>query len=115
MSNDVLRKHQALEARKEKRMSLFKNVLAVGIVGALLVAGPARDGVRRGTNRHPGCSKVDDSTLESRIEASLAKDAALKARDVDVEVSGWHRHVEGRRSARPMKKHGPRDSRPSRA
>jgi hyperosmotically inducible protein len=67
-------------------MSLFKDVLVVGIAGALLVAGPARE-ASAGQTATPAVQKVEDSTLESRIEASLAKDAALKARDVDVDVS----------------------------
>ncbi len=67
-------------------MSLFKDVLAVGIVGALLVAGPARATSAGEQQTGPVVQNVDDSTLESRIEASLAKDAALKARDVDVDV-----------------------------
>jgi hyperosmotically inducible periplasmic protein len=82
----VLETIRRAEARKEKRMSLFKNVLAVGIVGALLVAGPAR-ATSAGEQTAPVVQNVEDSTLESRIEASLAKDAALKARDVDVDVS----------------------------
>jgi hyperosmotically inducible protein len=86
--NDVLESTSA-EARKEKRMSLFtfKDVLAVGLVGALLVAGPARAASAGQQAATPAVQKVEDSTLESRIEASLEKDAALAARDLDVDVS----------------------------
>lgn len=69
-------------------MSLFKDVLAAGLVGALLLAAPARVASAGEQTATPAVQKVEDSTLESRIEASLEKDAALKARDVDVDVAG---------------------------
>jgi hyperosmotically inducible protein len=65
-------------------MSQFKVVVAVGLMGALVIAGPAR---AASVGQQPAVQTIDDGTLESRIEASLAKDAALKARDVDVDVS----------------------------
>ena len=69
-------------------MSLFKSGLAVGLVGALLVAAPARAVSAGEQTATPAVQKVEDGNLESRIEASLAKDSALKSRDVDVDVSG---------------------------
>lgn len=66
-------------------MSLFNNVLAVGLVGAVLVAGPAR-GASAGQQTTTSAAKADDSTLKSRIVANLKKNATMAARDIDVDV-----------------------------
>lgn len=66
-------------------MSLFNNVLAVGLVGAVLVAGPAR-GASAGQQTTTSAAKADDSTLKSRIAANLKKNATMAARDIDVDV-----------------------------
>jgi hyperosmotically inducible protein len=68
-------------------MKSFNNLLAVGLVGVALVAtspGGASAGQQAASS---AAVKVDDSTLESRITASIKKNATLAARDVDVDVS----------------------------
>jgi len=63
-------------------MSLFKNVLAVGLVGVVLVASAARP-----ASAGPQAAAMpDDSTLKARVTASLKKNATLAAREVDVDV-----------------------------
>ena len=73
------------EARKVKRMSLYKGLGAV-VVGALLIASPVSGASAGPRTASPAVQQVDDSTLESRIEASLKKDATIVASKVDVDV-----------------------------
>jgi osmotically-inducible protein OsmY len=67
-------------------MSLFNDVLAVGLVGVVLVAGPVRGASAGQQAATSAAAKVDDSTLKSRIAANLKKNATIAARDVDVDV-----------------------------
>lgn len=67
-------------------MRLFNDVLAVGLVGVVLVAGPARGASAGQQAATSAAAKVDDSTLKSRIAANLKKSATLAAREVDVDV-----------------------------
>jgi osmotically-inducible protein OsmY len=67
-------------------MSLFKNVLAVGLVGVVLVAGAARPASAGPQAAAPAAAMPDDSTLKARVTASLKKNATLAAREVDVDV-----------------------------
>lgn len=66
-------------------MRSFRNVLAVGLVGVVLVAGPARGAAAR-LQAATSAAQVDDGTLTSRITANLKRNAAIAARDIDVEV-----------------------------
>ena len=68
-------------------MSYFNDVLAVGLVGVVLIAGPApvaSAGQQAGTS---AAATGDDSALQSRIADSLKKNASLAPRDIDVEVT----------------------------
>jgi hyperosmotically inducible protein len=67
-------------------MKVLNVVWAVGMVGVVLVAGPARGASAMQQSATSPAAKVDDSTLRSRIAASLKKNAALAAREVDVDV-----------------------------
>ena len=67
-------------------MRHFNGVLAVGLVGIIFAAGPVRGASARQQATTSGAAKVDDSTLRSRVAANLKKNAALAAREVDVDV-----------------------------
>jgi len=67
-------------------MNLFHNVLALGLAGAVLVAGPARRASAGQYTAASAASHTDDSTLKARIGATLKKNAAMAARDIDVDV-----------------------------
>jgi hyperosmotically inducible protein len=68
-------------------MKLFNDVLAMGVVGVVLVGGPAL-GVTAGQQAATSAAaKVDDSTLKSRIAANLKKNATSAAHEVDVDVN----------------------------
>jgi osmotically-inducible protein OsmY len=77
-----------LEAPRRARgwresMRFLNNVLTVGLVGVVLVAGPAR-AASAGQQAAPSATtKVDDSTLKSRIAANLKKNATMAAREVE--------------------------------
>jgi hyperosmotically inducible protein len=66
-------------------MKLLKDVVMAGVVGVVVFAGPARV-ASAGQTTSAAAVKVDDSTIESRITASLKKDSALAPRDIDVDV-----------------------------
>jgi osmotically-inducible protein OsmY len=65
-------------------MSFSKNVITAGLVAGVLVAGLARDA--SAARQAPTSVSVQDSTLESRIAASIKANASLAPRDIDVDV-----------------------------
>jgi hyperosmotically inducible periplasmic protein len=65
-------------------MKFFNQAIVAGVVAVALVA-PAR-GASAGQTSSAAAVKVDDSTIESRITASLKKDSALAPRNIDVDV-----------------------------
>ena len=67
-------------------MSVLRSVITVGLVGAVLVAGLARDTSAARQTATPGAVRVDDGTLQSRIAADLKKSPTLAPRDIDVDV-----------------------------
>jgi hyperosmotically inducible protein len=67
-------------------MKHFEGVLAVGLIGVVLVAGPVRGAWAGQQTTTSAAIKPDDSTLKSRIAANLKKSAALAARELDVDV-----------------------------
>ena len=67
-------------------MKFFNGVLAAGLVGVVLVAGPARGASAGQQAATSAAAKVDDGTLKSRIAANLKKSASLAPRDIDVDV-----------------------------
>jgi hyperosmotically inducible periplasmic protein len=67
-------------------MSLFNNVLVVGLVGVVFVAGGARPASASPQAATSAATQPDDSTLKTRVTASLKKNATLAAREVDVDV-----------------------------
>jgi hyperosmotically inducible periplasmic protein len=67
-------------------MSLLKRVMTVGLVGVVLVAGLARETSAARQTATSGVVSVDDRTIQSRIAASLKKNASLAPRDIDVDV-----------------------------
>jgi hyperosmotically inducible protein len=71
------------DARGEENMKFLNQAVAAGVVAVALVA-PAR-GVSAGQTTSAAAVKVDDSTIESRITASLKKNSALAPRDIDVD------------------------------
>jgi osmotically-inducible protein OsmY len=70
----------------EECMSCFDNVLAVGLVGIVLVAGPAPGASAGQQAASATAAKVDDGALQSRIAGNLKKSASLAPRDIDVDV-----------------------------
>jgi hyperosmotically inducible periplasmic protein len=68
-------------------MSFFNDVLAMGVVGVVLVAGPALGAPAGQQAATSAAAKVDDSTLKSRIAANLKKNATIAAHEVDVDVN----------------------------
>ena len=64
----------------------LKTVMAAGLVGVVLVAGVARETSAAPQPVASGTASVDDGTLQSRIAASLKKNASLAPRDIDVDV-----------------------------
>jgi hyperosmotically inducible periplasmic protein len=66
-------------------MRVFNEMLALGLIGVVLAAGPAR-GAPAGQQTATPAAKVDDSTLRSRIAASFKKNATIAAREIDVDV-----------------------------
>lgn len=66
-------------------MRLFNNMLAVGLVGVVLVAGPARWASAGQQAATSAAAKADDSTLHSQIDANLKK-SSLAPRDIKVNV-----------------------------
>ena len=67
-------------------MSLFNDIVTVGFVGVVLVGGPAPR-VSAGTQSVTSAAeKVDDSTLKSRIDASVKKNATTIAHEIEVDV-----------------------------
>lgn len=68
-------------------MRVVNNVFTVvGLVGLVFVTAPARGVSALQQATAPAAATVDDSTLRSRIAASIKKNASLAAREVDVEV-----------------------------
>ena len=67
-------------------MTMLKTVMAAGLVGVVLVAGVARETSAAPQPVASGTASVDDGTLQSRIAASLKKNASLAPRDIDVDV-----------------------------
>jgi len=67
-------------------MSSFKNVLAVGLTGIVLVAGSGRATFAAQPSGNEVAAAGDDSSLKSTIAASLKKDAMIAPRDIDVNV-----------------------------
>ena len=67
-------------------MSLFNNVLAVGLLGVVLVASAARPASASPQAAASAAATPDDSTLKARVTASLKKNTTLAAREVDVDV-----------------------------
>jgi len=67
-------------------MRLFNDGLAVGLITVLLVAAP-RGASAEAQATTSASTAVDDTTLHSRVTASLKKNAALAAREVDVDVN----------------------------
>ena len=76
----------ALMRNKGKQMNLFDRVLAAGLLGVVLVAGPVREASARPQAAKPAAAPFDDGTLQSQIAASLKADSTLAPRDLDVEV-----------------------------
>jgi hyperosmotically inducible periplasmic protein len=66
-------------------MSFFNDVLAVGLVGIVLVAGLARETSAARQNATSSAVRADDGTLQSQIAANLKK-SSLAPRDIDVDV-----------------------------
>jgi hyperosmotically inducible periplasmic protein len=66
-------------------MSLFNDVLAVGLVGVVLVAVPVAGATAQKASTS-AVAKADDSAIQSRIDANLKKSATLAPRDIDVDV-----------------------------
>jgi hyperosmotically inducible protein len=67
-------------------MSLLKSVMTAGLVGVVLVAGPARETSAARPTVTSGAVSVDDGALQSRIAANLKNSASLAPRDIDVDV-----------------------------
>jgi len=67
-------------------MRCFNNVLALGLVGVVLLAGPPRVASAGQQAATSGTVKVDDSTLKLRVAANFKKSATIAAREIDVEV-----------------------------
>ena len=67
-------------------MSSFKNVLAVGLMGIVLMAGSGRATFAAQPASNAVAATGDDSGLKSTIVASLKKDAMIAPRDIDVDV-----------------------------
>ena len=67
-------------------MKCFKTVLAMGLVGVVLVAGPARGATAGQQAATSAAVKASDSALKSRIAADLKTSASLAPRDIDVVV-----------------------------
>jgi len=67
-------------------MRRFNSLLTLSLVGVLAVAGPARGAAVEQQASTSGAATVDDSTLKSRVAASIKNNAALAAREVDVDV-----------------------------
>ena len=67
-------------------MSLLKRVMTVGLAGVVLVAGLSRETSAARQTATSGVVSVDDRTIQSRIAASLKKNASLAPRDIDVDV-----------------------------
>ena len=68
-------------------MSLLKSVMTAGLVGVVLVAGPARGASAGQQAATSAAAKVDDDTLRSRIAANLKTSVSLAPRDIDVDVN----------------------------
>src|SRR6266550_4426553 len=68
-------------------MKSCNNLLAVGLVGVVLVAGQARAASKKQQAARSASVQADDNALESRITAKLKKNTTLAAHDVDVTVS----------------------------
>lgn len=72
-------------------MSLCNKVWAMGLVGVVLAAGPASgvsvSAAQQSAGSTSAAATVDDSTLKSRIVASLKKNATMAAREVEVDVN----------------------------
>ena len=66
-------------------MRVFHDVVAVGLVGAVLMAGPAR-AASAAPQTTAATTKVDDRAIQSRIAADLKKNASLATRAIDVDV-----------------------------
>jgi hyperosmotically inducible periplasmic protein len=66
-------------------MRRFNNVWAIGLVGVVLVAGPARGAFAGQQAATSAAAKVGDSTLKSQIAADLKK-SRVAPRDIDVDV-----------------------------
>jgi osmotically-inducible protein OsmY len=66
-------------------MKLLNDVVVAGAVAMVVFAGQARV-ASAGQTTSAAAVKVDDSTIESRITASLKKNSALAPRDIDVDV-----------------------------
>jgi hyperosmotically inducible protein len=66
-------------------MRVFHDVMAVGLVGAVLMAGPTRV-ASAAPQTTATTTKVDDSAIQSRIAADLKKNASLAPRAIDVDV-----------------------------
>ena len=68
-------------------MTVLKCLITAGLVGVVVFAGPARGASAAQQATQSAAVTVDDSTLKSRINAILKKDASLAAHDLDVDVS----------------------------
>jgi hyperosmotically inducible periplasmic protein len=66
-------------------MSFSKSVIAAGLVAGVLITGQARDASAARQTSTAG--RVDDSTLQSRIDRSIEENATLAPRDIDVDVT----------------------------
>jgi osmotically-inducible protein OsmY len=68
-------------------MTVFKQLLSVGFVGAALIAGTPQ--VTAAAPRPARTAAAgDDSALKSEIAASFKKNSSLAPRDIDVDVNG---------------------------
>jgi hyperosmotically inducible periplasmic protein len=67
-------------------MTLLKNVVIVGLVVVVPVAGLARETSAARQAATSGAVNTDDSTLQSRIVRNLKTSAILAPRDIDVDV-----------------------------
>ena len=64
-------------------MRILNDVLAIGFVGLVFVAGPV--GVASAAPQ-AATAKIEDSTLKSRVVTSIKKNATLATRELDVDV-----------------------------
>lgn len=68
-------------------MRVFNNLLVMGLVGVVLVAGSARGASAGPQAATAAAARAEDSAIKSRIAADLKTSASLAPRDIDVDVA----------------------------